>query len=202
MDFDDASPPVVVDSPFVERPSARRPLKPIIGKTQNKFEKQKIDAVKHKKEEEMFVSTRRIIKELGGLGLKGRERIEWENKRRKERGGLPRPNPKVPYKILKGMIKMQQKRQEKAIKEAIEQGVKPPKKKLTSTKLAEKDRGRVGKDPTGRGLNPSVGRFKNGVLLIKKDVIEKTNKSEKDVSRKAKIERNRKGKNKGKKRWK
>ncbi|KAK2960473.1 hypothetical protein BLNAU_4690 [Blattamonas nauphoetae] len=151
----------------------------------------------------MFVSTKRIVNELGGLKLRGKARFDWENKQRVQRGGIPIPSPKTPYKILQGMIKKQKERNEKSIKKALEQGITPPKKHLTTTKKALRQRDRTGPDPH-RGLTTSLGRYKKGILHIDKELIRQTESSSTNTDRKKARPAQKpqtKGKKKGKK-WK
>ena len=55
--------------------------------------------------------------------------------------------------------------------QAIAQGVKPPKKKLTKTQQKNRERDRLGKDAPGRGMSMNAGTFKNGTLYLSKEMI-------------------------------
>ena len=123
--------PVIVSSPLLSLTQSDTKNKPTSHPSFSTPEqRERKREAEHRKEDEMFVSTKRIIDELGGLNLKGMEKFEWENKRRKQRGGVvcfirtcpnyplffkALPRPKLPYKLLQGSVRAMKKREEKKV---------------------------------------------------------------------------------------
>ncbi|KAA6396545.1 MAG: hypothetical protein EZS28_007929 [Streblomastix strix] len=145
------------------------------------------------------------------MGLRGQPRIEYERKMIVQRGGIPSPKPKIPYKIMQGMIKKRKQREDRVIKQAFqtknaeEQGIKPPQRTLTTTQKKQRKRNERISDAGVRGLSISTGKYSHGILKIRKETLEEGTK-ENTINKKKIINEKMKrfGKTKGKRKrgWK
>ncbi|EKX52659.1 hypothetical protein GUITHDRAFT_133693 [Guillardia theta CCMP2712] len=89
--------------------------------------------LKRKTGDDEFISTARIVEELGASMFAGRKRRAWEAKRLKEMGAKGPKNQKVPYDILMRRKKKMAKLDERQEKMEVESGMK-----LKATKKKKK----------------------------------------------------------------
>eukprot|EP00771_Trimastix_marina_P002094 gnl/Trimastix_PCT/3207.p1 GENE.gnl/Trimastix_PCT/3207~~gnl/Trimastix_PCT/3207.p1 ORF type:complete len:174 (-),score=22.68 gnl/Trimastix_PCT/3207:40-561(-) len=152
--------PVVVCAPSylrAKRPPPERKEKP------SKMER--LDQKGRDRSDEVFVSTRRVVEELGGQYLTGKERREWVARQLKIRGGIAAPNLKVPFPIMQGIRRAKERREKNERDRQQKMGYRLQAKKKDVKKLREKDRKRI------RGMKTSGGHFHDGTLHVSKKMI-------------------------------
>ncbi|KAJ4455424.1 hypothetical protein PAPYR_9648 [Paratrimastix pyriformis] len=162
------APPITVSSPsYLAEPVQSRPPrrnKPADGAPSTPD-----------REDEVFISTLRVVDELSGATLKGAQKKEWDNLQLKKRHGIVKHAVKTPLPILRGMRLKAEKRHAREQEMAKEQDIALP-SSMTKTKrskrLEERKKSRTQGDKTGRGLSASVGSFRGGVLHIPQRLID------------------------------